>query len=69
MIRLSLIATAWLTLFSMGHLSQAADPPAALTRWLQPQTWTKDVDAPVISLGKKNAFDETGSHTLHETSS
>lgn len=59
MSRLIVIATALLYHTITAHHLLAADPPAALTRWLQPQTWTKDVDAPVISLGKKNAFDDT----------
>lgn len=35
-----------------------AEPPAELDRWLTPQTWQRDIDGPILSLGAQGAFDE-----------
>ena len=39
----------------------AADEPvvAELQRWLRPQTWVRDSEQPVVSLGEAGAFDDT----------
>ena len=34
-------------------------PDPALTPWLQPQTWVRDVSEPVVSLGEEGDFDDT----------
>jgi predicted GH43/DUF377 family glycosyl hydrolase len=36
----------------------AAEPPPELAKWLQPQAWTRDVDQPIVSLGKDGDFDD-----------
>lgn len=36
----------------------AAEPPANLARWLGPQTWEKDTDAPIVALGSEGQFDD-----------
>src|SRR4029450_8269236 len=36
----------------------AAEPPRELQKWLQPQKWQRDVEGPVISLGKPGEFDD-----------
>jgi predicted GH43/DUF377 family glycosyl hydrolase len=40
-------------------LVAAADVPASLQQWLRPQTWERDVDGPIVSLGKAGDFDDT----------
>jgi predicted GH43/DUF377 family glycosyl hydrolase len=35
-----------------------AEPPADLARWFAPQTWQRDVDGPVVSLGEAGQFDD-----------
>jgi predicted GH43/DUF377 family glycosyl hydrolase len=35
-----------------------AEPPADLARWLGPQTWQRDVDGPIVSLGQPGDFDD-----------
>lgn len=45
----------------LGATLHAQDPtPSArsLNSWLEPQEWTRDVDAPVISLGESGQFDD-----------
>lgn len=44
-----------------GGNSARADEevPAELERWLEPQKWVRDVDGPIISLGKEGDFDDT----------
>jgi hypothetical protein len=37
----------------------AAEPSAAVKAWLVPQTWTRDLDEPTLSLGATGAFDDT----------
>ncbi len=47
-------------LLLLGWQKAAAQPtPAALERWLAPQEWVRDVDGPVVSLGKRGEFDDT----------
>jgi len=36
-----------------------ADPPDRLQPWLSPQTWERDVDGPVVSLGETGQFDDS----------
>ena len=36
----------------------AEEPPAEVTRWLQPQTWQRDVEQPILSLGTDGDFDD-----------
>ena len=40
-----------------GRLAHA-EPPAELARWLAPQEWVKDADAPIVALGEPGAFDD-----------
>jgi predicted GH43/DUF377 family glycosyl hydrolase len=47
-------AIACLGLPSLG----AADVPPALERWLAPQTWQRDTEGPIVSLGKAGDFDD-----------
>jgi hypothetical protein len=49
-----LAAAAW-----AGGVAKAGDVPPELRRWLAPQTWQRDMDQPVIALGKPGAFDDT----------
>ncbi|MFP6676849.1 MAG: hypothetical protein VB878_17325 [Pirellulaceae bacterium] len=39
--------------------SAAAEVPQQLQRWLGPQDWRRDVDGPILSLGKSGQFDDT----------
>jgi hypothetical protein len=42
-----------------GTLSvAAAEPPAELQRWFQPQPWQRDVDGPIVSPGNSGDFDD-----------
>jgi hypothetical protein len=41
-----------------GVSAAADDPPPQLARWLQPQTWQRDVDGPIVSLGRPGDFDD-----------
>lgn len=41
-----------------GGLAAGAEPPAELARWLTPQAWVKDADAPIVALGEPGAFDD-----------
>ncbi|MEW6304164.1 MAG: acetylxylan esterase [Verrucomicrobiota bacterium] len=44
----------------LAALAAFAQPvPPDLHRWLAPQTWQRDTDGPVISLGHAGAFDDT----------
>lgn len=36
-----------------------AQVPEKLQKWLGPQTWTRDVEGPILSLGKAGEFDDT----------
>jgi predicted GH43/DUF377 family glycosyl hydrolase len=36
-----------------------AQVPSKLKRWLEPQDWKRDVDGPIVSLGKSGEFDDT----------
>src|SRR5437899_1393521 len=33
-------------------------PPAELSRWLQPQEWVRDAEGPIVALGKEGEFDD-----------
>jgi predicted GH43/DUF377 family glycosyl hydrolase len=37
----------------------AAEVPRQLEHWLGPQTWRRDVDGPILSLGRAGQFDDT----------
>jgi len=39
--------------------SAAGQVPEQLERWLGPQTWERDTDGPVLSLGESGQFDDT----------
>ena len=41
------------------RLSAADGDDGGMARWLGPQTWERDVDGPVVSLGESGAFDDT----------
>lgn len=38
--------------------ANAGEPPRELQKWFVPQNWEKDVDGPIVSLGKKGEFDD-----------
>jgi predicted GH43/DUF377 family glycosyl hydrolase len=37
----------------------SAQSPPELARWLGPQEWVRDVDGPILALGKNGDFDDT----------
>ena len=39
--------------------AEVGEIPARLQRWLGPQKWERDVEGPILSLGKAGEFDET----------
>lgn len=39
--------------------SASGQTPREVERWLRPQQWQRDVDAPVLSLGSQGDFDDT----------
>lgn len=45
------------------HISHAQENgrsiPTELLPWLQPQAWIRDTDGPIVSLGKRDEFDDT----------
>ncbi|MBX9792430.1 MAG: hypothetical protein K2Y37_26310 [Pirellulales bacterium] len=47
-----------LPLCALAATCRAADPPAELARWLQPQAWQRDVDGPILALGERGQFDD-----------
>lgn len=51
----------WLALVLVGLLAELgyAQIPRELEPWLGPQTWTRDTDGPVLSLGEPGQFDDT----------
>ena len=55
----------YLVVFFLAALAQASDEPAdeqlseKLNPWLQPQEWKRDLNGPVLSLGKSGEFDDT----------
>jgi hypothetical protein len=57
--RLIIVACTLLT--PLGGSTALADDqaPEQLKPWLQPQTWQRDADGPVLSLGKPGDFDDT----------
>ena len=44
-----------------GHAAYALadDPPPEFARWLGPQSWHRDTDGPILSLGMSERFDDT----------
>jgi hypothetical protein len=59
-IRLTFCSAAVLAIACLCAQSRAADEiPAELERWLKPQQWERDVDGPILSLGKEGDFDDT----------
>jgi len=51
--------SAWLAVaLFLTAAARAAEPPASLARWLTPQDWQRDVDGPILSLGKEGEFDD-----------
>ena len=48
-----------LLLLLAANSSAIAQTPNKLKAWLGPQTWTRDTDGPVISLGEPGKFDDT----------
>ena len=38
--------------------AQQPEPPDPLSAWLTPQAWTRDVDGPVVGLGRPGGFDD-----------
>jgi predicted GH43/DUF377 family glycosyl hydrolase len=36
----------------------AVEPPSELAKWLQPQSWVRDVEGPIVSLGREEDFDD-----------
>ena len=53
----SMLAGLTVTVFAQGAFAEG--PPEAVKKWLGPQEWVKDTEGPVLSLGKKGAFDDT----------
>lgn len=49
------IAALVVSLFATGAWAQS---PAELAKWLAPQAWQRDVDGPILSLGKEGDFDD-----------
>ncbi len=45
-------------LCSVISSTAAAETPPELARWLAPQEWQRDVDGPIVSLGKEGDFDD-----------
>lgn len=41
-----------------SRASAEDEVPPALARWLAPQAWERDVDGPIVSLGKPGEFDD-----------
>jgi predicted GH43/DUF377 family glycosyl hydrolase len=56
--KLSSAPLAMLLVVSIASTAHCSDPPAQLARWLQPQTWQKDIEGPVVSLGGAGEFDD-----------
>jgi predicted GH43/DUF377 family glycosyl hydrolase len=55
----TIIASILLALLSLAAARlPAAEPPAALARWLAPQDWEKDTEGPIVSLGAAGEFDD-----------
>lgn len=45
---------------NVSHAQENDAPvPPKLKPWLQPQEWTREIDGPIISLGKAGEFDDT----------
>lgn len=64
MIRTCCITLCFLVGWSNHTLADEGDKSShsvlrELQRWLQPQTWTRDTDGPVLSLGEAGEFDDT----------
>lgn len=58
------ISFGWLILAIVASLTcpqtvLADEPPEAVRRWLTPQTWERDTDGPILSLGEQGTFDDT----------
>jgi len=55
------LMTVGLVALSVAALSLQADDavPPELQRWLVPQSWVRDTDGPIVSLGESGAFDDT----------
>ncbi len=55
-----LSAAGIVSLLGAGWRNQAVAEiaPEAVERWLAPQEWVRDVDGPVVSLGKSGEFDD-----------
>ena len=49
----------FLIAISAAEAVHAQSVPAKLTRWLAPQSWVRDTEGPVVSLGTKGEFDDT----------
>lgn len=45
--------------FAHAENEKPVAPPAKLARWLGPQSWVRDTDGPVVSLGSQGEFDDT----------
>ena len=48
-----------LLILCLAASSAAAGVPAQLVPWMEAQTWVRDVDGPVVSLGPPGEFDDT----------
>ncbi len=56
--RLSSAAISWIAIVSVAQAQQTTAPDE-LARWLLPQSWQRDTDGPVISLGEQGKWDDT----------
>ncbi len=43
----------------LTSIAWAQEPPAEVRKWLGPQTWQRDTDVPILSLGDAGTFDDT----------
>ena len=55
---LFLSAAAWHCLALFVSFPAVAEPPGDLARWLGPQSWQRDVEGPIVSLGEAGDFDD-----------
>src|SRR5688572_3104856 len=48
----------WILVVLAASVSTAEERPRELARWFGPQTWEKDTEGPVLSLGADGQFDD-----------
>ncbi|MBC8876604.1 MAG: hypothetical protein H8E44_44820 [Planctomycetes bacterium] len=56
----SVLSLSWLAAVAALPLQGAETPPPAVQPWLEtPQSWVRDTDGPIVSLGEAGSFDDT----------